>query len=205
MLALAILAASALSAAPAPAPPDPEALRRAAERDALRALAAAGAGEPAIEDVQDAAARVADRAVPEAAGFARRARTSALLPRLTIEVRRDERSTRIVGLQTSGEVDYRNLSPGSAISITATWDLGKLLAARGELAASQAEADRARRRTEAVRRATVLYYERRRERLALLVDPPAGALERAEAELRVEKLGAELDALTGGILSGRPR
>jgi hypothetical protein len=51
----------------------------------------------------------------------------------------------------------------------------------------------------------VLYYERRRERLALLVDPPAGTLERAEAELRVERLGAELDALTGGLLSGRPR
>jgi hypothetical protein len=204
MLAHALLAAAALSASPSP-PPDPDLLRRAVERDALRALAAAGAGEPAIEDVQDAAARVADRAVPEAAGFARRARTSALLPRLTVEVRRDERSTRVIGLQTAGEVDYRNLSPGGAISITATWELGELVAARGELAATQAEAERARRRGEAVRRATALYYERRRERLALLVDPPTAALERAEAELRIERLGAELDALTGGLVSGRPR
>jgi hypothetical protein len=204
MLALALQLAAALSAAPAP-PPDPEALRRTSERDALRALAAAGAGEPAIEDVQDAAARVADRAVPEEAGFPGRARMAALLPRVTVEVRRDERSTRIVGLQTSGEVDYRNLSPGGAISITATWELGELVAARGELAAAQAEADRARRRAEAVRRATSLYYERRRERLALLVDPPPGTLERAEAELRIERLGAELDALTGGLLSGRAR
>jgi hypothetical protein len=56
-----------------------------------------------------------------------------------------------------------------------------------------------------VKRATALYYERRRERLALLLDPPPGALERAEAVLRVERLGAELDALTGGLLSGRAR
>jgi hypothetical protein len=204
MIGLTLLTA-ALAVAPAPAPPDPEAIRRVSERDALRALAAAGAGEPPIEEVQEAAARAADRAVPEASGFAGRARTAALLPRLTVEVRRDERSTRVVGLQTAGEVDYQNLSPGGAISITATWDLGELVAARGELAAGQAEAERARRRAEAVRRATALYYERRRERLVLLVDPPPGVLERAEAELRVERLGAELDALTGGLLSGRSR
>jgi hypothetical protein len=221
----ALVAAFTLRASPAvarPPPADAAALARSAartglaakappeagapletERDALRALAAVAAGEPAVEEVQDAAARTAERQVSEAEGFARRARTAALLPRLTVEVRRDERTSRIVGLQTAGEVDYQHLTPGSSISISATWDLGGLVAARGELAGAQAEAERVRRRTEAVRRATVLYYERRRERLALLLEPPDGALERAEAELRVDRLGAELDALTGGLLSGR--
>ena len=143
------------------------------------------------------------RQVSEAEGYAERARIAALLPRFTVEVRRDERTSRIVGLQTAGEVDYQHLSPGSSIALTATWELGELVAARGELAAAQAGQERARRRAEAVRRATTLYFERRRERLALLLEPPEGALERAEAELRVERLGAELDALTGGLLSGR--
>jgi hypothetical protein len=56
-----------------------------------------------------------------------------------------------------------------------------------------------------VRRATAAYFERRRARLALLLAPPEGALARAEAELRIERLAAELDALTAGLLSGRTR
>ena len=197
--------ALALSAAPAHAPPPDEGAAWRAERDALRALAAIAAGEPPVEEVMDAAARTADRQVSEAEGFPQRARMAALLPRLSVEVRRDDRSSRVIGLQTAGEVDYQHLTPGSSISVTATWELGELLAARGEIAGAQAEAERTRRRAEAVKRATGLYYERRRERLALLLEPPASALERAEAELRVERLGAELDGLTGGLLSARAR
>lgn len=175
------------------------------ERAALRALAAIGAGEATIGEVQEAAARAADGQVPEAEGFARRARAAALLPRLSIEARRDERSYRVVGLQSSGEVDYRHLSPGSAVLLRATWDLGELVAARGELAAAAASEARARRRADWVRRATALFYERRRAQLALLLAPPEGALPRAEAELQVERLAAELDALTGGLRPGRRR
>jgi hypothetical protein len=178
---------------------------RAAERDAVRALAIVAAGEPPIGEVQDAAARTSDRQVPEAEGFSWRARAAALLPRLTAEVRRDERSYRVVGLQSAGEVDYRHLSPGSAVLLRATWELGDLVAARGELAAAAASEARARRRAEAVRRATAIFYERRRAQLELLLAPPEAALARAQAELQVERLAAELDALTGGLLSGRAR
>lgn len=206
MVLLALLAAAGLAAAP-PTPyvdPDRGAVR-AAERDALRAIAASGAGEPSIGEVQDAAAGAADREVPEAGGFAARARLAALLPRITVEVRRDERSYRVVGLQSSGEVDYRHLSPGSAVLLRASWDLGALVAAPGELAAAGASAARARRRAEAVRRATALYFARRRAQLELLLAPPEDALARAQAELEVERLAAELDAVTGGLLAGRRR
>ncbi len=111
----------------------------------------------------------------------------------------------MVGLQGAGEVDYQHLAPGSALVVRATWELGELVAARGELVAAGAEAERARRRAEAVRRATVVFYERRREQLGLLLAPPQDALARAEAELLVDRLGAELDALTGGLVSGRRR
>jgi hypothetical protein len=208
MIVLALAASLALAAPQAPPPhrSDPAAdAQRAAERDALRALAALAAGEPGIAEVQEAAARVSERRVPEAEGFAGRARLAALLPRITAEVRRDERSYRVVGLQTAGEVDYRHLAPGSAILLRATWELGELVAARGELAAAAAGEARARRRAEAVRRATAAFFERRRVQVELLLAPPEGALARAEAELRVERLAAELDALTGGLLSGRRR
>lgn len=205
MTLLALAAACCFAASPAPRVDPPAGAAGASERDALRALAALAAGEPPIAEVQEAAARTADLQAPEAEGFARRARAAALLPRLTAEVRRDERSYRVVGLQSSGEVDYRHLSPGSAVLLRATWELGELVAAPGELAAAAASEARARRRLEAVRRATALFYERRKAQLELLLAPPERALARAEAELEVERLAAELDALTGGLLAGRRR
>lgn len=208
-----LVLAAALAAAPYPVPPYPAAPRaesapdplRAAEREALRALAAVAAGDPGIVEVQDAAAHVAERAIPAPDGLARRARLAALLPRFTAEYRREERSYRVVGLQGSGEVDYTRLAPGSTVVVRATWELGELVAARGELAAASAEAERGRRRAEAVKRVTALYYERRRAQLALWFAAPDGPLARAEAELEVDRLTADLDALTGGLLGRRGR
>ena len=52
-----------------------------------------------------------------------------------------------------------------------------------------------------MQRATRLYFERRRLRLELALSPPEGALERAEREIAIDAVSAELDALTGGILA----
>lgn len=193
---LALLAA--LAASPPGIAPSPEA-------EASRALGRVSAGEPGIAEVQEAAAREAERDGPSIEGFPRRSRLAALLPRLTAEYRREERSHRVVGLQGSGEVDYLRLDPGSAFLVRATWDLGTLVAARGEIAAAAAAAARSQRREAAVRRATALFFERRRAMLALLLEPPASALARAEAELSLDRLTAELDALTGGRFAREPR
>lgn len=213
-LALGLVAALAAGAPRAPthpvaspaadaSPPASASAGDAADLEALRALALLSAGEPAIAEVQAAAARAAEEESPGAAGFTRRARVAALLPRLTAEYQRDERSYRVVGMQGSGEVDYLRLAPGYAVSLRATWELGGLLAASGEVAAAAEATSRARTRAEAVKRATALYYERRRLRLALLLEPPATALARGQAELEIDRLGAELDALTGGRFGGR--
>lgn len=189
---------AALAAAPAATPdasPHPD------TSEALRALAYLRSEGPPIAEVRLAAAREVERDPAPLATFARRARLAALLPRITAEGRYDERSYRVVGLQGSGEVDYLRLSPGRALAVRATWDLGAVVAAREELAAASAAAARLRRREEAVRRATELHHERRRALLQLLLAPPASALARAEAELALDRLTAELDALTGGLLS----
>jgi hypothetical protein len=197
-LLLAVLAATGPAA-------EPRAMADLAEPAALRALALAGAGEPGIREVQAAAAREADRGAPDPASFPRRARLSALLPRITAEYRHDERSNRVVGLQGSGEVDYLRLAPGQTFTLRATWDLGGLVAASGEVAASGAAVARVRRRAEAVAKVTSVYYERRRLAVALVLEPPVDAPARARAELELDRLGAELDALTGGRLSGERR
>lgn len=192
MLARTLALLSALAAPPAGMGPRPDA-------DALRALGAVSAGEPGITEVQEAAAREAERGGPSIEGFPRRSRLAALLPRLTAEFRKEERSHRVVGLQGTAEVDYMRIDPGTAFVVRATWDLGTLVAAKGEIAAAAAASARASRREAAVKRVTAAFFERRRAMLALLLEPPATALARAEAELAVDRLTAELDALTGGL------
>ncbi len=49
---------------------------------------------------------------------------------------------------------------------------------------------------------TRLYFERRRQQVALLLEPPAELRARVDAELRLLELTAGIDALTGGRFSG---
>jgi hypothetical protein len=198
------LLVAAFAAAPI-VPPDPAAAADPGA-EALRALALSSAGDPDLGEVRAAAAREVESGGGSPRGWARRVRLAALLPRLTAEWHHDEQAYRVVGLQASGEVDYQRLSPGTSFAVRATWDLGALVAAREELAAASAAAARAQRREDAVGRASALFHERRRARLALLLAPPPAALARAEAELAVERMTAELDALTGGLFArgGRP-
>ncbi|ABC80383.1 hypothetical protein [Anaeromyxobacter dehalogenans] len=162
-----------------------------------------GAPDAEVAAIQAAAARRAERAGAVSGSFPARARLAALLPRITAEYRHEEQSNRVVGLQGSGEVDYLRLAPGNTFLVRASWDLGRLVAAPGELQAAAQDAARARRRDEAVARATRLHFERQRLRVRLLLAPPAEALARAELELEIARLGAELDAVTGG--AGVPR
>ncbi len=196
-LLLALLLAAPPAAAPSHAPSP------APAPDLPRLLARLAASEPDILEVQAAAARHAEAATPDPALLARRRRLSALLPRLTAEVRHDERDYRVAGLQGSSEVDYTRSSPGTSVSVRATWELGDLVTASGEAAASAAALARASRRDEAIRKATALHFERRQRQLALLSDPPPDARARAAAELELARTTAELDALTGGLLSAR--
>ncbi len=190
----------------AAAPPTEATGSQAAEPPALaarRGLAEAALGARAIAEVQAAASRCADPIV--SAGSSSRRRIAALLPRLTAEVHFDERSYRVVGLQGAGEVDYSRFAPGRIIGVRATWDLAGLLSSPADRIEGKGALDLARRRDEAVRKATALYFERRRLRLALALEPPAAANDRAEAELEIERLAAELDALTRCASEGATR
>ena len=204
LLGLTILLPAAAAGGPPPLqassqPGDPA----LAEGQAIRALALVSAGEPDVEALQTAAAREVDRSEGGAADYSGRARMAALLPRLTAEYRHDDTSNRVVGMQGSGEVDYLRLAPSDTFLVRATWELPSLVAASGEVtAAAQAQA-RAKRRVEAVERVTKLFFERQRLRVALLLAPPLDPVGRAQAELEIARLGAEIDALTGSRLRER--
>ncbi len=199
----AVLLLLPLSAAATPPPPpiaplSPDAAT--AEALSARALAAVAARVPDVVGLQRAAAHVADRFSDHVTDYPARARWSALLPHFTAEFRRDQASNRVVGVQGSGEVDYLRLAPSNTLLVRATWDLPSLVAAPGELEAETQLAARARRRAEAVEKVTKLFFDRRKLRVALLVSPPVDPVARAQTEVEIARLGAEIDALTGGKL-----
>lgn len=178
-------------------PPVESGAERQARDVAVRILANALAGEPRIEAVQRAAAARAGPSVEEVDGLRLRSRTAALLPKLSADYRKDNRTYRAVGVSSGQEVDYVRSSPGDTLSVRLTFDLDALIFGREELGAMAAADWTAERRRSAVERATRLFHERLRKRMALAVSPPSTALERAEAELALEEVTAELDALTG--------
>ena len=192
-----LVPAAAAAGPPAYQPPQSPGDVAAAEGQAIRALAIVSAGEPGVEALQRAAAVEVDRSDGGAVDYPGRARLAALLPTISAEYRHDQASNRTTGLQSSGEVDYLRLTPSDAFLVRATWDLGSLVASPGELTAGTQAQVRARRRAEAVERVTRLFFERQRLRVALLLAPPADAVARAQAELDVARLGAEIEALTG--------
>lgn len=196
---LSVLAAAALAAAPArpvtaraPSPGEVDAAAAALLRRATD-------GEPELRDVQAAAARRALRARPLAT--ARRARLAALLPKLSAEVQRDDRRYHVVGLTSTSEVDYVRHTPGTQVSVRLSWDLTGLAFADAELRLAGDADAAAKAASDAVERATRLYFERQRLLLALAAAPPAAAKERADRELEIAELGGILDALTGGLWS----
>lgn len=194
-LALLLLAAAEPPAAGRGQPALPEAEVRAA-----RAAALAWAGEPSVEAVQRAAAAQLDGERDRLDSLRRRARHAAWLPRLAADVEHDQRTTRVVGFTGAAESDYLRTSPGWRGGLRAAWDLDRLAFSRDELAVAEAATRLARQREERVERATRLLFQRVGLKAELLLSPPPDALLRAQRELELARLAAELDALTGGFL-----
>jgi hypothetical protein len=201
MPSLPALLLAAAAAAPPHLPAAPPLEREAVP---LRALARLAAADPDVDEVQRAAADGAG-ADPDRLGWASRARAAAWLPALTLQASRVQRDTRVVGVTGTVESDYLRTTPSLEVGVRAAWDLDRLVFARDETDAAWTGAKLRERRDERVRHATRLYFQRRRLLVQLAVEPPHEPLARAERESQVQELTAELDALTGGLFSGRRR
>jgi hypothetical protein len=174
-----------------------------AGEEARRLLAAATAGDPDVAAVQRAAADHDGVAPDRLRAWVARPRSAAWLPRLTLDASRTDRDTRVIGVTGTVESDYLRTSPSIQVGVRLTWDLDQLVFSRDEPAAAWTASRLVDRREERVRRATRLYFQRRRLVVQLLLDPPRDAGARAERENQIDELTAELDAVTGGLFSGR--
>ncbi len=202
LLAIALLpVAAAAQQRPGQAPPaDPAAPARSESQRVLAALAAA---DPPVAAVQRAAAEH-DGVDPERLrAWVARPRSAHWLPRVTLDASRTDRDTRVVGVTGTVESDYLRLSPSIQYGVRLSWDLDQLVFSRDEPAAAWTASRLIDRREERVRRATRLYFQRRRLLAQLALDPPREAIQRAERENQVDEITAELDELTGGLFSGR--
>jgi hypothetical protein len=199
-----LLLLATLLAAPH-APPDASAVEAAASarNEARRVLVRVAAADPPIAEVQRAAA-VHDGVDPDRLrAWVARPRSAHWLPRITLDASRTERDTRVVGVTGTVESDYLRLNPSTQFGIRASWDLDQLVFSRDEPAAAWTASRLIDRREERVRRATRLYFQRRRLLVQLSLDPPREPAQRVERENQIDEVTAELDELTGGLFSGR--
>ena len=166
-------------------------------------LALVAAGDPPIAEIQRAAARH-DGVDPERLrAWIARPRSAHWLPRVTLDASRTERDTRVVGVTGTVESDYLRVNPSTQFGVRLSWDLDQIVFSRDEPAAAWTASRLIDRREERVRRATRLFFQRRRLLVQLALDPPGSPAQRAERENQVDEITAELDELTGGLFSGR--
>jgi len=198
-----LLLAALLAAPPAVSGPAPAELPAATRNEAHRVLVLVAAGDPPIGEVQRAAADHDGVAPDRLRTWVARPRSAHWLPRITLEASRTERDTRVVGVTGTVESDYLRVNPSTQFGVRLSWDLDQLLFSRDEPAAAWTASRLIDRREERVRRATRLYFQRRRLLVQLALDPPGPPLLRAERENQVDEITAELDELTGGLFSGR--
>jgi hypothetical protein len=199
-----LLLLALLLAAP-PLVPEPSSADPAgsARLESQRVLAVVAAADPPVAAVQQAAAEHDGVDPDRLRAWVARPRSAHWLPHISIDASRTERDTRVVGVTGTVESDYLRLNPSTQFGIRLSWDLDQLVFSRDEPAAAWTASRLIDRREERVRRATKLYFQRRRLLVQLALDPPREAGQRAERENQVDEITAELDELTGGLFSGR--
>jgi hypothetical protein len=202
VLPILALLLAAPPAAPLPVPGAADA-PASARSEVRRILALVAAGDPPIAEVQRAAAAHDGVDPDRLRAWVARPRSAHWLPRITLDASRTERDTRVVGVTGTVESDYLRLNPSTQFGIRASWDLDQLVFSRDEPAAAWTASRLIDRREERVRRATRLFFQRRRLLVQLALDPPREPAQRAERENQVDEVTAELDELTGGLFSGR--
>ncbi len=160
------------------------------------------ASEPSVRAVQVAAARYAEVHPELIASWRTRARLAALGPRLRAEYRyAGALDTR---LHTGGGTpDYQQevIEAQNEPLVGAEWDLDRLVFNPDELRVADETTQLVRLRQTMLETVTRLYFARRRQQVELALAPSRDGAHRLRAELEIEELTADLDALTGGFFS----
>lgn len=160
------------------------------------------AQEPTIHDVQVAAIRYAEVMPEKIRNWRARAAWRAWVPRFTLSVDRDTNTT-IGSSSSSGKTtftvgpDDRSVSFGYGF----TWDLANLIWNPDQTSIDVRSRLMVQLRNDVLDEVTRVYFERRRLQVEEAMAPVHEPSLRAERQLRIEELTAQLDALTGGDFS----
>jgi photosystem II stability/assembly factor-like uncharacterized protein len=162
--------------------------------------------EPSIRDMQDAAIRYADVAPEKILQWRSKAARRAVLPKLSIGFDRDSGDLwHWEGGSTTKEEDDC-LRKGKATvdwGVSLSWDLSELVWSADQTSIDVRSRLMVELRNSILDEVTKLYFERKRligELDGLSIDDRK---KRHDKELKIEELGASLDALTGGYFSRR--
>ena len=82
--------------------------------------------------------------------------------------------------------------------VKVSWDLSELVFNPDVLRVAREVGRIAKQREDIVTTVTKLYYERRQAQIDMVLNPPSSTSEKLRAELRIQELTANIDALTGG-------
>ncbi len=168
---------------------------------AARADAPTEPTEPTVRELQQAAARAAEVHPERVRSWERRIRLAALAPQLTLRAGRGGTELRASTAVDGGARFTVDEGDAWRFEAAATWSLDRLVFDREELRLGRESQRIAARRERLLTEVAEVYFQRRRLQLRLAAAPPADPTERAEAELRIDELGAILDGLTDGALS----
>ena len=160
------------------------------------------ASEPTLEQTRRAALRYAGLAERSETSWSQRARLSALLPVLTVEIDRGTEQDRDLSRSSTG-TERLDLGSDREVSVEAraVWNLDRLVFSDLELRAHKAARARHGERAQLLTRVTALYFQRRKMQIATLWAPAGAPGKRALERLAIAELTAQLDALTGGYFS----
>jgi hypothetical protein len=157
---------------------------------------------PTVDQVVAAAIRRARLEEGEAASWRARLRWSSLLPKISGRLGRVTGATESASLrpESPDQLDLNNYS-GARWEVRTTWDLSRLLFDPRELRVSSRSTALQALREKLVERVIQLYYRRVRLVVMSRRETAAGPEEALDRELELRRLTAQLDALTGGLLS----
>jgi len=160
--------------------------------------------EPAFQELAQAAIRYADVSPDKIKKWHMESRFKALMPKLSIGSGKNKSNTSEI--YTSATKDYIVVGPdriSDSFDVSLSWELGNLIWSDDQTNIDVRSRLMVQLRNDILDDLRRAFYERKRLRLELAVNPPPDIRAKFEKELRLQELGSTIDDLTGNYLSSK--
>ncbi len=163
--------------------------------------------EPSVELLQDKAMRFADVHPEKILRWKELIKKRAFLPKVSFGVDVDNNRTisDSIAVASSGAEnvgpDDKTVYKALNVGVSFEWNLGDIIWNPDEISIDMRSKLTVELRDDILDQVNQLFFERRRKQMSLVLSPPKKKSKLLELLFKIEKLQAELDALTGGFLS----